>query len=336
MKWTTSYPRNKDRVLLIPIQFVKVLHNIQLQLPVKGLVGWKVFSGFWEIHFTEKYVQGNLKVNEGKIAFLMDGNQCVVAAMVENEFVAAWISSRLFRWRLRYNVFWTETVEAKKDYPAFSTKILNKKIVRIGKLSWVTMESKPGGEKQLVTLARMMLYPQPVAILDEPTANLDAATVEIILEQILKCRKERLWLWLRTKNKFDAHLPLHSVSSCWTGKQIINIDNWQLTDDEGEDVIQCCGQSLSWRNIDKTDLLHFIPFHSSIPSGISKPHFFGFLFISVHSSLWWNRSLFHCPRAARASISSGYFIQLLPFAAYLICIGRLFFFLAVFSQASVV
>ncbi len=37
-----------------------------------------------------------------------------------------------------------------------------------------------GGERQLVTLARMMLHPRPVAILDEPTANLDAGTVEII------------------------------------------------------------------------------------------------------------------------------------------------------------
>ena len=61
-----------------------------------------------------------------------------------------------------------------------------------------------GGEKQLVTLARMMLYPQPVAILDEPTANLDASTVEIILEQILKMSQERLVIVASHEDKFDA------------------------------------------------------------------------------------------------------------------------------------
>lgn len=52
------------------------------------------------------------------------------------------------------------------------------------------VNSFPGG--QLVTLARMLLYPKPVAILDEPTANLDAGTVEVILPQILKLAEDRL------------------------------------------------------------------------------------------------------------------------------------------------
>ncbi|MCC8133002.1 MAG: hypothetical protein LIP04_05030 [Tannerellaceae bacterium] len=38
----------------------------------------------------------------------------------------------------------------------------------------------------------MLLYPKPVAILDEPTANLDAGTVEVILPQILKLAEDRL------------------------------------------------------------------------------------------------------------------------------------------------
>ncbi len=36
----------------------------------------------------------------------------------------------------------------------------------------------------MVTLARMMLHPRPVAILDEPTANLDHDTTGIILQEI--------------------------------------------------------------------------------------------------------------------------------------------------------
>lgn len=38
----------------------------------------------------------------------------------------------------------------------------------------------------------MLLYPKPVAILDEPTASLDAGTVEVILPQILKLAEDRL------------------------------------------------------------------------------------------------------------------------------------------------
>jgi ATP-binding cassette subfamily C protein CydD len=110
----------------------------------------------------------------------------------------------IFDGSLRYNVFLDKTAEAQNDYPAFLDKILNKK-----EEGWETQLSHngkqlSGGEKQLVTLARMMLYPQPVAILDEPTANLDAATVEIILEQILKMSQERLVIVASHEDKFDA------------------------------------------------------------------------------------------------------------------------------------
>ena len=110
----------------------------------------------------------------------------------------------IFDGTLRYNVFLDKAAETQKDYPAFLDKILDKK-----EEGWETQLSHngkqlSGGEKQLVTLARMMLYPQPVAILDEPTANLDAATVEIILEQILKMLHERLVIVASHEDKFDA------------------------------------------------------------------------------------------------------------------------------------
>ena len=192
----------KDLSFAYPDTVVKVLHNIQLQLPVKGLVLVKGISGSGKSTLL-KICSGNLKVNEGKISF--NGR--------ENAWSQQWLKINssymnqfpfIFDGSLRYNVFLDKTAEAQKDYPAFLDKILNKK-----EEGWETQLSHngkqlSGGEKQLVTLARMMLYPQPVAILDEPTANLDASTVEIILEQILKMSHERLVIVASHEDKFDA------------------------------------------------------------------------------------------------------------------------------------
>ena len=53
-------------------------------------------------------------------------------------------------------------------------------------------------------MARMMLHPRSIVIMDEPTANLDAATVEIILEQIVQMAGERLVIVASHEDKFDA------------------------------------------------------------------------------------------------------------------------------------
>lgn len=191
-----------DLSFAYPDTVVKVLHNIQLQLPVKGLVLVKGISGSGKSTLL-KICSGNLKVNEGKISF--NGR--------ENAWSQQWLKINssymnqfpfIFDGSLRYNVFLDKAAEAQKDYPAFLDKILDKK-----EEGWETQLSHngkqlSGGEKQLVTLARMMLYPQPVAILDEPTANLDASTVEIILEQILKMSQERLVIVASHEDKFDA------------------------------------------------------------------------------------------------------------------------------------
>lgn len=192
----------KDLSFAYPDTVVKVLHNIQLQLPVKGLVLVKGISGSGKSTLL-KICSGNLKVNEGKIAFNGRDNAwsqqwLKVNSSYMNQFPF------IFDGTLRYNVFLDKAAEAQKDYPAFLDKILDKK-----EEGWETQLSHngkqlSGGEKQLVTLARMMLYPQPVAILDEPTANLDASTVEIILEQILKMSHERLVIVASHEDKFDA------------------------------------------------------------------------------------------------------------------------------------
>src|SRR5690606_37849886 len=105
---------------------------------------------------------------------------------------------------LRYNVFLDMGSETEGHYPVFLDKVLAKK-----EDGWQTLLSHngkqlSGGEKQLVTLARMMLYPKPIAILDEPTANLDSETVEIIIEQIEKMAQDRLLIVAAHEEKFDA------------------------------------------------------------------------------------------------------------------------------------
>ena len=60
-----------------------------------------------------------------------------------------------------------------------------------------------GGEKQQLTLARMILHPKPVAIMDEPTASLDGDTADIVIEQIEKLSRERLVILASHEEKFE-------------------------------------------------------------------------------------------------------------------------------------
>ncbi len=185
-----------------PDSLVKVLHNIKLNLPQKGLVLVKGISGSGKSTLL-KILAGSLKVDEGRISF--NGH--------ENAWSQQWLRHNssymnqfpfVFDGTLRYNVFLENAHNEPKDYPVFLDKILAKKVE--GWNTELTHNGKQlsGGEKQLLTLARMMLHPRPVAILDEPTANLDADTVEIILEQILKMSHERLVIVASHEDKFDA------------------------------------------------------------------------------------------------------------------------------------
>lgn len=67
----------------------------------------------------------------------------------------------------------------------------------------------------------MMLHPAPVAILDEPTANLDPDTAGVILQQIMKLTAERLVIVASHEKMFDA-----------VAGTIVNL-NWgeQMTDE---------------------------------------------------------------------------------------------------------
>jgi ATP-binding cassette, subfamily C, bacterial CydD len=181
---------------------VKVLHNIHLMLPTKGLVLVKGISGSGKSTLL-KILSGSLIVQEGLVS--VNGNT--------NPWSAQWLKSNssymnqfpfIFDGTLRYNVFLGMEAEAENQYPAFLDKVLIKK--DDGWQSMLSHNGKQlsGGEKQLVTLARMMLFPKPIAILDEPTANLDTGTVEIIVEQIEKLAQNKLLIVASHEEKFEA------------------------------------------------------------------------------------------------------------------------------------
>lgn len=178
----------------------KVLHNIRLTLPPKGLVLVKGISGSGKSTLL-KICTGSLSIKEGLVS--VNGKS--------NEWSQQWLKTNtsymnqfpfIFDGTLQYNIFLEK--EKNSNYPEFLDKILNKK-----EDGWQTELSHngkqlSGGERQLVTLARMMMHPRPIAILDEPTANLDTDTVGIILPQIMKLAENQLVIVASHEKLFDA------------------------------------------------------------------------------------------------------------------------------------
>ena len=185
-----------------PDSIVKVLNHIHLKMPNKGLVLVKGISGSGKSTLL-KILSGNLMAGAGTVS--VNGNS--------NQWSAQWLKAHssymnqfpfIFDGTLRYNVFLDKEYENESPAPAFLDKLLEKK-----ENGWETMLSHngkqlSGGEKQLVTLARMMLYPKPVAILDEPTANLDSETVGIIIEQIEQLAQNKLLIVASHEERFEA------------------------------------------------------------------------------------------------------------------------------------
>lgn len=181
---------------------VKVLNNIHLQLPQKGLVLVKGISGSGKSTLL-KICTGSLFPQEGTVSVNGKDNTwshqwLKVNSSYMNQFPF------IFDGTLRYNLFLEKETDKESAYPGFLDKILVKK-----EDGWETGLSHngkqlSGGEKQLVTLARMMLHPKPVAILDEPTANLDSDTIEIILPEIVKLAEERLVIIASHEKMFDG------------------------------------------------------------------------------------------------------------------------------------
>ena len=205
-----------DLSFAYPGSMEKALHNIHLELPDKGLVLVKGISGSGKSTLL-KILSGSLMAQEGSVS--VNGNN--------NRWSAQWLHENssymnqfpfIFEGTLRYNVFLDEAADKEGRAPEFLNKLLAKK-----EDGWQTMLSHNGkqlseGEKQLVTLARMMLYPRSIAILDEPTASLDAGTVDVILEQIEKTAQQRLVVVASHDQRFEA-IAAKTLNLNW-GEQV--------------------------------------------------------------------------------------------------------------------
>ncbi len=168
---------------------VKVLNGIDATFPAKGLVLVRGISGSGKSTLL-KICAGSLPVSEGLVS--VNG--------WDESTSRQWLRDRssymnqfpfLFDGSLRSNIFPDKDSE-QDPYPEFLDRILSKK-----EMGWETDlthngRQLSGGERQLITLARTIVHPRPVVVLDEPTANLDADTVTILLPHILAMAEERL------------------------------------------------------------------------------------------------------------------------------------------------
>lgn len=204
-----------------PNSFLKVLNDINLQFPEKGLVIVKGISGSGKSTLL-KICSGSLSVDEGEVS--VNGR--------ENAWSCAWLKSNtaymnqfpfIFDGTLRYNVFLDADADENTPYPDFLENILAKK-----EDGWQTALSHggkqlSGGERQLVTLARLLLHPKPVVVLDEPTASLDEETIGIILPQIVQLAQNKLVIVASHEKMFEG-VADKVVELNW-GEQMGNMHN---------------------------------------------------------------------------------------------------------------
>lgn len=184
-----------------PDSSTKVLNNINLKLPTKGLVLVKGISGSGKSTLL-KILTGSLYPQGGTVS--INGK--------DNRWSNQWLKANtsymnqfpfIFDGTLRYNVFLEKEAALHNQYPDFLDKIVEKKEDKWEAELSHNGKQLSGGEKQQVTFARMLLHPRPIAILDEPTANLDTGTIEVILPQIIKLSEDRLVIVASHEKMFD-------------------------------------------------------------------------------------------------------------------------------------
>ena len=117
----------------------------------------------------------------------------------------------IFDGSLRYNVFLKKEIEESNDYPSFLNRILEKK-----ENGWNTNLTHngiqlSGGERQLVTLARMMLHQKQIAILD-------AETTAVFISEVVNMAKKRLVIIASHERRFE--LVADNIVNLNWGEQI--------------------------------------------------------------------------------------------------------------------
>lgn len=181
---------------------LKVLNDIALKFPKQGLVLVKGISGSGKSTLL-KILSGSLLAQHGSVS--VNGH--------DNLWSMQWLNANtsymnqfpfIFDGSLGYNVFLDGVVKPEGHYPQFLRKVLVKKESGWDAVLSHNGKQLSGGERQMVALARMMLYPRSVAILDEPTSNLDSETVDTIVETVAGLSHHMLVVVASHEEKFEA------------------------------------------------------------------------------------------------------------------------------------
>ena len=112
--------------------------------------------------------------------------------------------------------------------PSASDQELVNALVAVG--LWQTFQSRAGletylgergaaisgGEAARVAMARALLAKRPVLILDEPTANLDRATADLVMQEFLRLAKANRMAVLVISH--DSELALSTASEVFVEK----------------------------------------------------------------------------------------------------------------------
>ncbi len=171
-----------------PKSSAKVLSNINIRLPNCGLVLIKGISGSGKSTLL-KILSGIVTIKEGSLSVNgLDTTRSNLWLKENSSFLNQ--TPFIFDDTLAYNVFLIHQPQV--NYPQFLNAILKQKPE-----GWQTTlthngQQLSGGEKQLIALARLMLHPKPVVVLDEPTANLDSNTTQIIINEIAALAETKL------------------------------------------------------------------------------------------------------------------------------------------------
>ncbi len=182
----------------------KALNDINITFPEKGLVLIKGISGSGKSTLL-KICSGSLFAENGLSVNRKDNIWSHIWLKENSSYMNQF--PFIFDGSLHYNVF----LDSNSDMPTpdFLEKIVSKK-----DSGWETIltnngKELSGGERQLVTFARLMVHPKPIVILDEPTANLDSKSIDILMPHIEKLAENRLVI-------MASHEPAFEQIACKT------------------------------------------------------------------------------------------------------------------------
>lgn len=183
----------------------KIIDNLSLQIPQKGIIGISGKSGSGKSTLL-KLLMRFYDIDNGKITISNKDIESINTVSLRNNQSYLTQETVLFNDTIEENIRISklnatheEIVDAckKASIHDFIESLPHGYKTNIGELG----DKLSGGEKQRLGLARMFLHNSPLALLDEPTSNLDSLNEAIILKSIYEQRKNKCFILV-------SHRPL--------------------------------------------------------------------------------------------------------------------------------